>query len=64
MNANQFYDKVASMRQAQRDYFQSRSKDVLHTALRLEKEVDQAIAEHEMDKRQASLNFEEEGGQA
>lgn len=43
MNAKQFFDKVVLMRQAQRDYFTTRDKEVLAKAKALEKEIDAEI---------------------
>lgn len=43
MTAREFFDKVASMRQAQRDYFKTRDKEVLIKSKQLEKEVDDEI---------------------
>lgn len=43
MKAREFFDKVASMRQAQRDYFKTRDKDTLIRSKQLEKEVDDEI---------------------
>jgi len=44
MNAKQFYDLVVKMRQTQREYFKTRSKQVLEESKRLEKQVDDEIA--------------------
>jgi ribosomal protein L9 len=43
MNARQFFDKVVEMRNAQKKYFETRDKDVLDEAKRLEKELDAEI---------------------
>lgn len=43
MTAREFFDKVAAMRQAQRDYFKTRDKDTLIRSKQLEKEVDDEI---------------------
>lgn len=43
MNAREFFDKVAEMRNAQKKYFETRDKDVLSEAKRLEKEIDAEI---------------------
>lgn len=43
MNAREFFDKVSAMRQAQRDYFKTRDKEVLIKSKQLEKEVDDEI---------------------
>lgn len=43
MTAREFFDKVAAMRQAQRDYFKTRDKDTLIRSKQLEKAVDDEI---------------------
>lgn len=43
MTAREFFEKVAAMRQAQRDYFKTRDKEVLIRSKQLEKEVDDEI---------------------
>jgi hypothetical protein len=43
MNAREFFDKVSAMRNAQKKYFETRDKDVLSEAKRLEKEIDAEI---------------------
>lgn len=43
MNAKDFFDKVRSMREAQRRYFKYRTSDELSRARILEKEVDAEI---------------------
>ena len=43
MNAREFFDKVAEMRNAQKEYFKSRDKAALDEAKRLEKEIDAEI---------------------
>lgn len=43
MTAREFFEKVAEMRQAQRDYFKTRDKDTLINSKKLEKEVDDEI---------------------
>lgn len=43
MTAREFFEKVAAMRQAQRDYFKNRDKDTLIRSKTLEKEVDDEI---------------------
>lgn len=43
MTSREFFDKVAAMRQAQRDYFKTRDKDTLIRSKMLEKEVDKEI---------------------
>lgn len=48
---------VGRMRKAQRDYFRTRDRTVLATAQRLEREVDQVIADRD---RSGDLDFAEE----
>lgn len=43
MNSRVFFDKVALMRQLQKEYFKTRSKSVLEQCKVLEKEVDVEI---------------------
>lgn len=43
MNAREFFEKVAEMRQAQRDYFKTRHRYFLIRSRELEKEVDDEI---------------------
>lgn len=43
MTSREFFDKVAEMRRAQRDYFKTRDKDTLIRSKQLEKEVDDEI---------------------
>lgn len=43
MNSRVFFDKVALMRQLQKEYFKTRSKSVLEHCKVLEKEVDVEI---------------------
>lgn len=43
MNAREFFDKVAEMRLAQRDYYRTRDKDTLADCKRLEAEIDAEI---------------------
>ena len=43
MTPKEFFKLVAKMRQAQRDFFNTRSKDALFTSQRLEREVDAEI---------------------
>jgi phosphate uptake regulator len=43
MTAREFFEKVAEMRRAQRDYFKTRDKDTLIRSKQLEKEVDDEI---------------------
>lgn len=44
MNAREFFYLTASMREAQKAYFQSRDQKVLRAARKLENEVDREIA--------------------
>ena len=44
MNSKDFFDKVAKMREMQKQYFKDRSSMSLSAAKRLEKEVDVEIA--------------------
>jgi len=50
MKDEEFYDLVSRMRSAQKEYFRTRDANVLNESKRLEKEVDNAIKEHEEDK--------------
>lgn len=43
MNAEQFFKLVASMREAQRDYFKSRSRSSLERSKHIERLVDDEI---------------------
>ena len=45
MNIEQFVSKVREMRKAQKDYFKGRMTGDLMLAKRLEREVDEALAE-------------------
>lgn len=56
MKENEFYDLVLQMRNAQKEYFRTRSKSVLECSKELERKVDAAIGEHE----QPQLTFEQE----
>lgn len=44
MNAKQFFDLVAQMRKAQKDYFKTRSAAYLEMSKSLERQVDEEIA--------------------
>lgn len=44
MKARDFFDLVREMREAQRSYFLTRSKDLLEKSKDLEREVDREIA--------------------
>ena len=43
MTSREFFEKVAEMRRAQRDYFKTRDKETLIRSTQLEKEVDEEI---------------------
>ncbi len=43
MNARQFFELVAKMRQVQREYFKTRKKDWLIASKQFEREVDEEI---------------------
>lgn len=43
MDAKQFFDKVARMREAQQLYFKTRSQSYLKESKRLEREIDDEI---------------------
>lgn len=43
MNPVQFFDKVAEMREAQREYFRTRSKEALIKRKQTEREIDNEI---------------------
>lgn len=43
MNAKQFFTIVSQMRQAQKDYFKTRDKEVLNKSIKLERQVDEEI---------------------
>lgn len=43
MNARQFFEKVSLMREAQKEYFRTRSHDVLRKSKSLEAEIDAEI---------------------
>ena len=44
MNARQFFDKVAAMRDAQKEYFKTRTATALNKSKALEREVDEEIS--------------------
>lgn len=46
MTLDQFARLVADMREAQREYFRTRSSTALDRSKRLERQVDQAIKDH------------------
>lgn len=54
MTAREFIYRVAQMRQAQKDYFNQRSPQVLRAAIRLEREVD-----NELDVLKRWLEYED-----
>lgn len=43
MNSRTFFEKVALMREAQKDYFRTRSRDVLRKSKALESDIDREI---------------------
>ena len=43
MNAREFFEKVAAMRAKQKEYFATRSKEVLVESKQLEREIDNEI---------------------
>lgn len=43
MKAEEFYLLVANMRNAQKEYFKTRSRDLLSKSMQLEKQVDDEI---------------------
>lgn len=43
MNKQQFFEKVALMRESQKEYFRTRSHDALRKSLALEAEIDAEI---------------------
>ncbi|MBR5965392.1 MAG: hypothetical protein IK015_04690 [Treponema sp.] len=57
MTAGQFADKVFVMRQAQKDYFRTRSTESLKLSKTLEKEVDEILVE----RKNRSKNLEKQG---
>lgn len=44
MNPKEFFEKVVKMREAQKNYFKTRSSMALQLSKRLEKEIDDEIA--------------------
>lgn len=44
MKPKEFFDKVAEMRSAQKEYFRTRSQQALSESKRLEREIDVEIA--------------------
>lgn len=44
MKPKEFFDKVAEMRSAQKEYFRTRSQQALSESKRLEREIDMEIA--------------------
>lgn len=43
MNKKEFYDKVVEMRQLQKQYYQTRDKEILKRSIAAEKEIDEEI---------------------
>lgn len=58
MSAKEFFDKVAEMRNAQKQYFKTRSQDWLIASKTLEREVDA-----EIKRVQDIMSEREKGGQ-
>lgn len=48
MNAREFFNKVVEMRNAQKEYFKTKDKDVLEEAKTLEAEIDREIRRVEL----------------
>lgn len=59
MNAKEFFELVAKMRKAQREYFATRTNDALSKSKQLEREVDAEIKRVEdiMNKRPIQQNL-------
>lgn len=60
MNAKEFYNKVKEMREAQRNYFKYRTKQLLEQSKSLERAIDDEIKRVEkikLDKQQPRLNL-------
>lgn len=53
MTTIEFVDKVKTMRDAQKEYFNTRSRSVLEKCKQLEREVDAEIARLQMKQRKA-----------
>ncbi len=49
MNYNEFRNLVAQMREAQKDYFRSRSRQVLQRSLMLERLVDEELKSSQLE---------------
>ncbi|MGB8706237.1 MAG: hypothetical protein WCD31_14520 [Gillisia sp.] len=50
MEANQFYILVKRMREAQKEYFRTRTKDALQFSKKLEGQVDSTLKDIQMPK--------------
>lgn len=57
MNDNEFFDLVSAMRAKQKEYFRTRSMDVLKQSKALEKRVDDEIKRVNEDRNEPKLNF-------
>jgi len=61
MNARQFYSKVVAMREAQKEYFRTRSTQALQKSKAIEKEIDdeikrvETLLDEQEQKRQLNL---------
>lgn len=59
MNAKQFFDLVAQMREAQKQYYKERTRVNLNTAKDLEKAVDNEINRVHFITNKANVHFSE-----
>lgn len=62
MNARQFFDEVARLRELQKKYFKERSSTVLTACRRQEKKIDEEISrvqkvQEELEKRKEPMLF-------
>lgn len=55
MNAKQFFDKVAEMRKAQKEYFRTRTPLALNQSKQLEREIDKEIERVQLKIQQPDL---------
>ena len=55
MNSRTFFEKVALMREAQKDYFRTKSRDALRKSKALEAEIDHEIDTAPAQPQQPSL---------
>ena len=58
MTAKQFFDIVAEMRQAQKNYFKTRNQGYLDRSKHLEKQIDAEIDRVQRITNEPQLNFE------